>query len=276
MTCGLVSLPQITQNQSEIVCPYINLSKRTTTTGLNFTILCGADVDGDGIYDRNVDSASAMHADSMEECLENCANSHPLCTRVSYLADSRGGGWLNCWPKAGVTVQLTASATFLKHSANALIPTLKKADCKTDSALVATDGRNFKVSCDDWRVLNDATTPPLETSHQASVEDCTNRCASTNSTCTSVVFDVGLQSGYRNCYLFNSIPSAGKQRSNYTLLYDEAISSQYKPPSKTSAPNKSWIAGPVVGGCAVLTILAWFWFWYRKHKSKKHELVKIH
>lgn len=162
VTSGLVSRLQVAQNHSEIVCPYRNLSNKSTSTGLEFNILCGAKVE---------DPGSAIHADSFEECLENCAKSHPLCTQVAYLADFAGGGWLNCWAKTDVIANLTASSTFLSHSTSAWLPSLQEVDCGNDSIFVATGGRHFKTSCEDWR---NTTTPLLGESHQVSTDDCAN------------------------------------------------------------------------------------------------------
>lgn len=50
----------------------------------------------------------------------------------------------------------------------------------------------------------------------------------------------------------------GKERSNYTLLYDVEISSQYSRPENTAihiTNSKGWIAVPVVAGCAILVIM---------------------
>lgn len=143
------------------------------------------------------------------------------------------------------------------HSAYASIPSFDKGPaCKYNSQYTAEHGKVFKVSSDDFRVLTDTNVPPLGIYHEKFVCNCRNRCASPNSTCDAVVFHISLQSGYQNCYLFDSIPPPGEHQSNYTFVYRESLASQYKPPppllSTSTAVYRD--AGAVVGVSIALAI----------------------
>ena len=263
---------QITQSYKDMVCPYPNLSKQRMSTGLEFKILCAADLSGDNLWTSEQPVEEYMHAEKMEDCLESCAEHHPLCSRMTYVADLIGGSWLNCWLKTASRKKPSSWTATLAHSAEALLPKLERAVCKNNSLMTSEDGRVFKHSCDDYRVLNDTAVSPLKTYHEKSVENCMKRCNHKDLKCTAIAFDVGLQSGYQNCYLFDSIPPWREQHSNYTFLYLESLSSRYQaPPPHASAPKpEGWIVGGVLMMCVVSGLLAWCWHRFRYHRKKEN------
>lgn len=255
---------------SEIVCPYPNLSKQKTGVGLEFTILCGANLEKNDMYNPEVDAFPWMHAETLEECMNSCANHHPLCTQITFDGDFEEAGWMNCWLKTSRSKPVSWT-TFITHSALASVPSLQSVACRNNSLHTAGDGRVFKVSCDDQRVMSTTAIPPLGTYHEKSVEDCTTRCTHASSTCVAIAFDRGLQSGYLNCYLFSSIPPPVERHSNYTFLYLESLSSHFIPPPSKPAPSsrRPWIAGPIAGLCVAIAISIWYWSWHRKRELKR-------
>ncbi|KAG9229347.1 hypothetical protein BJ875DRAFT_200679 [Amylocarpus encephaloides] len=277
LTSALVFPSQIKHFKNAFQCPYPNLSQQKTTTGAEFTIYCGADFDGGIMYQQGTGTNPSMHADNLQGCLENCAKNHPLCTRVTYSADFARDGWLNCWIRTGDKPKLGPVKDHMAHSAYAPIPKIDSPTCKNGSTTTIGDGRIFKASCPDKRGL-DGKPQPLETYHESSIEDCTTRCTNSSSTCSALVFDAGLQSGFQNCYLFDSIPSPSEQCSDHTLLYHDSISAQYKPPpARQSSPsNKNWIAAAVL--CPlILAIIIYYLFWGRKGKPRKfYAAIKRH
>ena len=257
------------QPSADIICPFPNLSSQNTRAGMDFKVLCGANLPMDDLYHPSKDTELGMHASSLGECMENCARNHPLCTRVSWVADWRNSLWLNCWLKSGSRGRPVSETGFMVHSAYAIVPSLEKVDCMDNATLMAPDRRVFKMSCNDQRGLHDATA--LETHHEKTIQDCTNRCASANSTCVAAAFDTGLQAGYENCYLFSTIPSPQERHSDYIFVYLASLSSQFQPPpSKPSAPShRKWYASIGALGGIMIAIFIWYWFVWRKRKSKR-------
>lgn len=258
---------QLTQSVSKTQCPYRNLSKQKTKSGMELEILCGA-------YIRS-GITTPVHTETMGECMERCAEHHPLCGSVSFNSDIVGSGWLNCLLRTPSENSLTPYTRTLAHSAVVVEHPLEKAICQNDSVMDGKDGRTFRTSCNDLQKLDDANTPPVAMSHELSLDGCLQRCTDANSTCKTAIFDVGLQQGFQNCYLFDGFPPVRAQESNVMFIYLDSLSSQYKPPppEQTNPKNKSWIAGPVAGTVGFIILIA-LGLWYRKRKATSNNKVQ--
>ncbi|KAF2659112.1 hypothetical protein K491DRAFT_712888 [Lophiostoma macrostomum CBS 122681] len=270
---AVLNIPyQVEQDMNDIICPYPNLSTQKTRNGLEFQILCGANLSFDDLLSPLTDSESEMHANSLLECLENCAKLHPLCTRVTYNADRNGGSWLNCWLKQGVTSKATPDTRLMVHSAYALVPNLERNDCRNGS-LVQVQGSEtrFRLSCNDFRRINGTVGSIPQSYHEKSLQDCADRCGNKGSTCVAAVFDHEMWSGFQNCYLFDKMPGPGEQNSNYTFAYLDSLSSQYlaPPPKPAEISGKSWMAGIITPAIVIPALAGFYWYWARMRKSKK-------
>lgn len=256
------------QDPRTIICPYPNMSKQKTKDGLEFTIYCGGDMDGNDIFPVDTATDPMMRTENFENCLENCARSHPLCTHVAFIADRDGGPWMNCYPKKDFVGRPRLATARLIHSARAVVPKLDEFRCGNSSQQSASDGRSFRTSCEDYRGINATDISPLGTYHTTTLENCLDQCGKNNLSCVAAVFDVGLWSGYQNCYLFDKIPKPMEARSNYTLIYLDSLASQYSPPPQrdSGSSSKAWIAGVVIPVVAAIVL---YRFWWREQKAKK-------
>jgi hypothetical protein len=249
-------------------CPYPNLSIQTTKTGMAFTIYCGGHFISDAVAHR-------FHTRTMEECMEKCAVHHPLCNSARFYADMTGSGWLNCELKSHHhTVAIPFTRT-LAHSAFFVEHPLAPVTNKNDTTIRARDGRAFRLSLSDMRKLDDIDVPPNNISHETSLDDCLQRCADANATCKTAIFDVGLQQGFQNCYLFNGFPPLDTRDRNSTFMYLDELSSQYQslPSEQVVAKDQAWIAGLVVGLVVGICLLAGLWFWCQKRRATSSSSV---
>jgi hypothetical protein len=234
---------------------------------MEFQILCG------GVFLGSPGSLeSIVHVKSLDDCLEKCAISHPLCTGVSYVADLRGTGWLNCrLIRFLVDPRMAPYTRTMGHSAGASIRKLPEgADCREESNRKDQHGRSYKLSCSDFRDLNNTEIPPLEMHHEDKLDDCITRCSNAMPLCNTIVFDEGLQSGFQNCYLFDDFPPPQSRKSNYTFLYLENLSSRFQspPPIQSAHLNTGQIVGVALGSSTVVVGLSiWLVVWRRKRKN---------
>lgn len=255
---------QITRSARDMVCPYGNLATHSTPSGRQYKILCR------GYYAKAVLNLFRTHTTSMDECLELCDKHHPLCSRISFIADMGGSGWLNCELKTLSIEKPSWYTCTMDHSAEVIAIRLPDLKCDNNTILQASDGGSFRFSCMDYHDLTGTTIRPLQTSHELTLHDCNQRCADVNFTCTAMVFDASLSSGYENCYLFDDLPPPLNRSSDYTFAYLEALSAKYvaPPPELLYAKDQSWIAGVIIGVIAVVLGLAWAWI-RRARKKKK-------
>lgn len=252
LTSALVFKSQMEQDATEFVCPYPNLSIHKTDIGREYKILCGA------VYAHVGDMDLArLHKNTMDECLDECSTQHPLCSRVNFNSDLIGVGWLNCWLKTKSTAKPSRYTRTMAHAAEAIMDDKPPdADCKTGSIRTTSDGRRFKMSCSDLRDWNDTAALPQRSSHEMSIEACTQQCISANFTCSAMLFDRSFQSGYQNCFLFQDIPQPDQANPDTTFMYLESLSPKFQPPPPPPpAAKKLWIIGAVLGPVTFLTVV---------------------
>jgi hypothetical protein len=262
---ALASKSQLDKSIHRVVCPAPNLSIQRSASGRQYKIRCGS------WFGASENLLEMRHASTLDECMDYCDQLRPLCSRVNLNSDLLNLGWMNCELK-NVTAQRPSSYTrTMGHTAEALTVTLPRERCNHNSTRTASDGRQFRVSCNDQRPLNYSAVPLMRRAHDTSVGGCLQRCADVNFTCNAAVFDVSLQSGYQNCYLFENMPPTGEYNSDYTFAYLDIMSAQYSPPPPkvSSEKNQKWIAGAVLGptGAFVAAGLLW-WYILRRSKAK--------
>ena len=253
---------QLAQQLKDFVCPYGNLATHETASGRQYKVLCGA------YY--QTPSLLRTHAATMDECMDLCDKHHPLCSRISFGADLAGFGWLNCELKPKATHKPAWFTRAMGHSAEAIPVKLSDLKCENNTIITASDGRWFRTSCNDHRDLHSTATHPLQAIHQQTLQDCSQQCTDANFTCTAAVFDAGLQSGYKNCYLFDDLPPPLNRSSDYAFIYLDSLSAKYVAPQlgPSLVADKAWIAGAVLGPIVVVIGLCWAWRVRTKRKKK--------
>lgn len=203
--------------------------------------------------------------------MDFCAASHPLCHGAVY-----GGidyGYMNCYLKeASCNPYLVySSGIFIMHSGvpdESEFPTIEKEDCKQGEIVNTTKGQSFETFCSDFRGGNNITT-----SHELTLERCLENCANyqpsaESPSCVAVMFDSGFQSGWDNCYLKSEI-GAGVVSANYTLAvidtFAGTVTQPLELPKSANGVDRGWIAGPAVGGVA---LLVWSFAYWKFPKSR--------
>jgi hypothetical protein len=264
-TSALAFKSQLDIPTSRIVCPAPNLSMQRSASGRAYKIRCGSWFGNAG------DILARRHTSTLEECMNYCDELRPLCSRANFNSDQNNLGWVNCELKNMTAVTPGAYTRTMGHTAEAEAIHLTKEPCAPNSIQIASDGREFRISCSDQRVLDDALFPPLRTVHDTSLGNCVQQCTDANFTCNAALFDISLQSGYRNCYLFDKIPPPGVRHSGYTFTYLDTMLAQYtSPPPEPKSGNKDWIAGAVLGPITFCTVggLLLYWYFIRRPKKK--------
>lgn len=267
------AIANLTQLEStNTTCPYSNEAWKTAPSGLQFEIYCNKDMDGHDLDPTNW-SYWPQHANSLVECMELCAEAHPLCLAVSWNVDMVDG-YPNCYPKSsGDTGTLFSPSGYISHSAIASF-VYPNSSCVDDSYYTrqsSNSNSTFRVSCGE-NISNNT----LESTYAATIDACINTCDSFQSeteTCAGVAFDNTLADGYENCYLKTS-SSPTSSANNYTIaIRSKSISTQTTTVSKSSGSEAGVIAGATIGGVAALAALAAFaYFWLRSRNKQKQKL----
>jgi hypothetical protein len=163
-----------------------------------FTVVCGAAVDGD-IIEKTT-------ATSLLDCTKQCTDSQQRCDAVTF-ADGRNnkrdgyhrrddGGGNPCFLKTNITQPEengpsgvdTAIAIFSNSSSN----------CAGLGASTSQGGTSFGLFCSNVLPGND-----LSRGFASTFQDCMNQCSSTNG-CAGLTFDAGHVTGFKNCHLKTS------------------------------------------------------------------------
>lgn len=260
-------------------CPAAHLSTHTldNNTGIEYTVHCEKVIGTHDICWEGYPSCLQSpfigfhHADSLEECLQFCAQEHPLCRAVSYNPGLKIG-YANCWPKNGFegTLDDPPANMGVFHSATITgLDTIdtKCPDNKTYTANATGGSTNFEIHCGQ---MNGGTN--MTSLHTQNITACMDECASTGPDCVGVAFDSSLQGGYQNCYLQNTTSVITDQAAiTYAIVSDSSNPSSSGGPSgssPSSSPSKAWIAGPVIGGIAALGLIGSAIFFIRRRRQK--------
>lgn len=270
-------------------CPFSDLSVQTLNSGEGFTIHCGKVIGGyDDCFQEYPECLASpfigyWHADSLQECMGICAQSHPLCLAVSWNPDMEIG-YANCWPKTGSANAIADPATSLGVLHTAVVTSIETINttCPSENSYT-TGGKTFEIHCGQ---LNTGTN--ITSVHRANLTSCMDTCANNNQGCVGVIFDSTLQGGFQNCYLQNTT-SVVTNNANITFALLTGTSIPTSKPSGTNQPSssgtnqpsssvassssKAWIAGPVIGSIAAIALLIGAFIWWRKRaaQSKQQE-----
>ncbi|KAF2489307.1 hypothetical protein BU16DRAFT_434105, partial [Lophium mytilinum] len=259
-------------------CPFDNLSIQTVRNVENFTIHCDQVIGGfDACFDEYDVSGCYQgpyegfwHADSLQECMEICADSHPLCQGVSW-NPSQTIGFANCWPKTGWNNLQPATANMLigvLHSAALTSIEPVNTTCPADKSY-DTQGKTFSINCAQ---LNTGTN--ITSIHRANITACVDACAKSDKDCVGVVFDSTMAAGFQNCYLQNTTSViSSNANTTFALLSGTPLPTSNPtnttvPTSSSKASSKAWIAGPVIGGVVAIGLIAGGIFWWRRRKAR--------
>ncbi|KAK7187815.1 hypothetical protein DPSP01_010860 [Paraphaeosphaeria sporulosa] len=284
---ALVDLNQMKPLDTD--CPADDKSRHNLDgfDGISYTVQCNKDIGGSydthWSYEFHDNPFQAYyHATSLEDCLKDCVNEHPLCRGVVYVPGLTGG-YANCWPKTGFSSPLSASNTLLKITHSATIDSIKTPDteCKNDTyTSTQDDSKNFAVHCGQ---TNQGTNMTMVQSQNFTA--CMEECAGNKQGCVGVVYDSTLQGGFNNCYLqntssiFNDVGSSmyavltgakpkesgtGSSGSNSNST-DNSNNSNSN--SSSSGGSKAWIAGAVVGPILGLALIGAAIFFLRRRKA---------
>jgi hypothetical protein len=250
-------------------CPYLSNSYQTTADGMEFEILCGLDMGGYGDYCPDNDVTCPKHTDTMEECLEYCSISHPLCLGVSWNPDMLAG-YPNCYlkndPSAGTPAP---DVGFTTHSALARLPQAN-ISCPTNATYISSNSKSFELTCNEGR----SGSSNFTSYHDANLDGCINTCAtSAGQDCVGVVYDASMTEGYENCYLLNStgVPNTVTNSTFALVSSSKSIPSPTSLPRSSGSSSKAWIAGPVIGGLLGIVLLIGFILWRRKRSTRMHQ-----
>jgi len=300
---SILSTTPVTQDQThsafaininpdpDTACPWINASDHSTPNGMDFEVLCDQDMPFDDFCPINGPTSTPArgngvcpyHADSLEECMELCSQTHPVCKAVTYNPDMEEG-YGNCYPKSDFSISTYVSTgsnptTHMAVAAN--WPTLNSS-CTNGSVYTAPNNEQFTVSCNDNRASND-----LIQMHSANLSNCIDSCASysnaTTGDCVAVVYDSTLNSGWQNCWLKSANGVASTLAGNHYALKIGNVPTNTNGSSSgnststgsnstsSSSSSKAWIAGPVIGGIAGITLIgAGILYFLRRNKSKQN------
>ncbi|KAL5417208.1 hypothetical protein PMIN04_007853 [Paraphaeosphaeria minitans] len=244
--------------------------------GISYTVQCNKDIGGSydthWSYEFHDNPFQAYyHATSLEDCLKDCVNEHPLCRGVVYIPGLTGG-YANCWPKTGFSSPLSASNTLLKITHSATIDSIKTPDttCKNDTyTSTQDDSKNFAVHCGQ---TNQGTNMTMVQAQNFTA--CMEECAGNKQGCVGVVYDSTLQGGFNNCYLqntssiFNDVSSSMYGVLTGAKPKESGTGSSGSNSDHSSGSSKAWIAGAVIGPILGLALIgAAIFFWRRRRAS---------
>ncbi|KAL1594368.1 hypothetical protein SLS60_010128 [Paraconiothyrium brasiliense] len=254
--------------------------------GISYTVQCNKDIGGTydthWSYEYHDNPFQAYyHATSLEDCLKDCVNEHPLCRGVVYIPGLQGG-YANCWPKTGFPSTLSASNTQLKitHSATIDSITTPDTECNKNDTYTSTqdDSKNFAVHCGQ---TNQGTNMTMV--HSLNFTSCMEECASNKNGCVGVVYDSTLQGGFNNCYLQNTssvfndvatsmygVLSGAKPKSSGSSSSNGSNGSSggsNNDGDSSSGGSKAWIAGAVIGPIVGLALIGAAIFFLRRRKA---------
>ncbi|XP_014551609.1 hypothetical protein COCVIDRAFT_112449 [Bipolaris victoriae FI3] len=278
-------------------CPNADLSDKPLpgVEGITYTTHCGKVIDEPPRCFEEFDCFDSdyrafYHTETLEECLKICTGLHPLCRAVSWNPDLTAG-YANCKPKYGNSpkfISPTAKQGVI-HAAEIVEFDIPDTKCPEQNTYQATAGDKprFDIHCGKTNPGRNITNL-----HTHNMTACIDACAASDKGCKAVLFSSTLDSGYNNCYLQNtSSIISDLSTSTYAVLADSDVPSSS--PSNSSSPSsssssnpsssssssssggsKAWIAGPVVGGIAVLAALIFAVFWWRKRKASKEGAVE--
>lgn len=254
-------------------CQFTNGTEQTTSNGMHFQILCSNNMPLNDFCPLNGPTPARRagvcpyHADSLEDCMEKCSDSAPLCQAVVYNPDMTGA-YANCYPKTALSRSGLAPSSQgppFSHMAYAVDLPMLDQSCKNGSNMTAAGGAVFELSCNDNRAGND-----LDRTHAEDWQSCIDACGKFNNAtageCAGALWDSTLGSGWENCWLKSASGTSSFVQGNHFALKVSGSTSGGS--TETSSSSKAWIAGVIVGVIAVILLLAFAAWFMRRRRSK--------
>lgn len=302
---ALVDLNQMKPLDTDCPAPDKSRHNLTGFDSITYTMQCNKDIGGaydtHWSYEFHPSPFTAFyHATSLEDCLKDCVNEHPLCRGVVYVPGLTGG-YANCWPKIGFPSTLSASNPLLKISHSATIDSIvtPDTDCpKDDYTSTKDDSKNFAVHCGQTNQGTNMTSVQTQ-----NLTSCMDECATYKNGCVGVVYDSSLQGGFNNCYLQNTssvfndvssstyaVLSAPKPQTSGTGSSGSGSSgsgsgsgsssssgsnsnTSSSSSSASTSSSKAWIAGAVIGPILGLALIALAISLLRRRRTKSSPAI---
>jgi hypothetical protein len=262
-------------------CPGDDASIRSLpgVDGLQYTLNCnkvvsGFDLCSSGYPKPCLESPyqGFFHTKSLEECLTICVDQRPLCKAVSWSPDLKIG-FANCFLKSGFPESgLTAPGpkNGVLHSATITRIDPINRDCPANKTYTATTAKKqFDIHCGQVNTGTNFTSV-----HSQNITSCMDTCANSKDNCIGVVFESDLNGGYKNCRLQNSTSVMSDSATATYAALSSSLSTEPSTPSSSSS-SKAWIAGPVIGGIALLALLIVLALWWRKRKTSRASSLPV-
>ncbi|KAK3064295.1 hypothetical protein LTS18_008507 [Coniosporium uncinatum] len=264
-------------------CGFSSSSMQNSTDGEPFQIYCNTDMGGFDLHPNNFPTWP-IHADSFQECLDVCSQSHDNCAAVAYNPGMEKG-YANCYPKSISTGNVVPrpNSEVVVHFAVADLPSLSSA-CDPNVQVTANDTSVWDISCNVDRAARD-----IIDVHADSLDDCVAQCANwgSNADCEAAVWDPKMTKGYLNCYL-KAVTGAPRPQQNFQVALktaqsggngsvatngtdDSGVRGESDGDGGGSHASVGAIAGGVVGGVVGGLAIAGiaFFFWRRNRKAKR-------
>jgi hypothetical protein len=282
-------------NGFDTSCPAVDQSSTNTipgVDGIQYTMHCNKVVSStlinstdtcfDGMTCLGTPFDYFYHTSTFEECLQICAEQHPLCSAISWIPVLQIG-FANCWPRKRINDSssivesqdhgTTHSAIFTQFDPiDTKCPENNTYATENISATGnAVERKTFDIHCGKSNAGIRFTSL-----HTQNVTACMNACASApkEQKCVGVEFYSSLESGFRNCGLLNTTTVVSDQpdaSTTYAFLADTTLLTSDPNTSALSGfpSSKAWIAGPVIGCLAALAAIGFAVFWWRRKKAAR-------
>ena len=275
-------------------CQYPNGSIRDAIDGSQYRIYCNQDMIAvDDMCPSTSPTGNGTeicptHANSLQDCMDQCSLAHPLCRAVTY-HPSMIDGYGNCYFKSNISAQSFEAwnrSNDMRHMA-----VLSSNVGEVNSSCV--NGTNytsplprlaeFTVTCNFNNPVSD-----IITYHTQNMSACADICAtyynSSGITCAGVMFDSVMDNGWQNCYIKGSFATLEQSDGAHWLQLVQASSNSNSANSSSGDTNatdtkaggsnvvtatppqslrlsKVWIAGPVSAALAGAAAIIAFIFW---------------
>ena len=274
----------------DLQCQYPNGSTQTATNGSEYQIYCSAEMPEvndlcpftSPTASTPINNTCPTHANSLQDCMNQCSAAHPLCLAVTYIPDMEYG-YGNCYFKNNISIgSITpTSGNDVRHLAlaNSDLVFNTDSDCTNGTSYTSPNEAEFETLCNQ----DIPTAYSVAVYHMSNLSACADACAtysnSSGLTCVAAAFDSTLVNGYLNCYLKSNLNGSVAINGKHMALLTRAAdgkstnsslpgpaSSTPDPKSPGSSRNHTWIAGPVVGGVVGAFALAGLLYWLRSRQ----------
>lgn len=255
-----------------VACPFGDESLQRAKNGLEFKVSCDMDYTGDD-YNFSNKNGSRIHTETMQECIEVCSTGRPLCLGVAWNPDV-SLGYANCYPKSDNNASKIRDVDFEVHAA--IVPTTFQTNGScSDSSAFEAGGKIFQINC----VRTSDEGNDIATFYEPNLGACMERCAGYSNenpdalACNAAIYDGSARNGYENCYLRNQAGELKRSEFSIAVVTANSTGGNGAGGSAGNGAGAGLIAGPVVGGLAVIVLLVGGIWWWRRRKRRRGQHV---